>query len=66
VAVEPIVDYEQELSQQWQRKTGKTVSKKKTNKKRPKPYALKIGWNIGSPMEELEKILKELKGSATL
>jgi hypothetical protein len=25
-----------------------------------------IGWNIGPPMKELEKILKELKGSATL
>ena len=25
-----------------------------------------IGWNTGPPMEELEKILKELKGSATL
>jgi hypothetical protein len=25
-----------------------------------------IGWNIGPPMEELEKVLKELKGSATL
>jgi hypothetical protein len=25
-----------------------------------------IGWNIGPPMEELEKVPKELKGSATL
>ena len=25
-----------------------------------------IGWNTGSPMEELEKVTKELKGSATL
>jgi len=25
-----------------------------------------IGWNIGSPMEKLEKAPKELKGSATL
>ena len=25
-----------------------------------------IGWNTGSPMEELEKVPKELKGSATL
>ena len=25
-----------------------------------------IGWNTGRPMEELEKVLKELKGSATL
>jgi hypothetical protein len=25
-----------------------------------------IGWNTGSPMEELEKEPKELKGSATL
>jgi hypothetical protein len=25
-----------------------------------------IGWNTGSPMEELEKVSKELKGSATL
>jgi hypothetical protein len=25
-----------------------------------------IGWNTGPPMEELEKVLKELKGSATL
>jgi hypothetical protein len=25
-----------------------------------------IGWNTGPPMEELEKIPKELKGSATL
>jgi hypothetical protein len=25
-----------------------------------------IGWNTGSPMEELEKAPKELKGSATL
>jgi hypothetical protein len=25
-----------------------------------------IGWNTGSPMKELEKIPKELKGSATL
>ena len=25
-----------------------------------------IGWNTGSPMEEIEKVLKELKGSATL
>jgi hypothetical protein len=24
-----------------------------------------IGWNIGPPMEELEKVPKELKGSAT-
>jgi hypothetical protein len=24
-----------------------------------------IGWNTGSPMEELEKVPKELKGSAT-
>jgi hypothetical protein len=25
-----------------------------------------IGWNIGPPMEELEKVPKELKASATL
>jgi hypothetical protein len=25
-----------------------------------------IGWNTGTPMEELEKVPKELKGSATL
>jgi hypothetical protein len=25
-----------------------------------------IGWNTGLPMEELEKIPKELKGSTTL
>jgi hypothetical protein len=25
-----------------------------------------IGWNTGPPMEELEKVTKELKGSATL
>jgi hypothetical protein len=25
-----------------------------------------IGWITGPPMEELEKVLKELKGSATL
>jgi hypothetical protein len=25
-----------------------------------------IGWNTGPPMEELEKLPKELKGSATL
>jgi hypothetical protein len=25
-----------------------------------------IGWNTGLLMEELEKVLKELKGSATL
>jgi hypothetical protein len=25
-----------------------------------------IGWNTGSPVEELEKAPKELKGSATL
>jgi hypothetical protein len=25
-----------------------------------------IGWNTGSSAEELEKVLKELKGSATL
>ena len=25
-----------------------------------------IGWNTGSPMDELEKVPKELKGSATL
>jgi hypothetical protein len=25
-----------------------------------------IGWNIEPPMEEVEKVLKELKGSATL
>jgi hypothetical protein len=25
-----------------------------------------IGWITGSPMEELEKVTKELKGSATL
>jgi hypothetical protein len=25
-----------------------------------------IGWNIGHPMEELEKVLKELKSSVTL
>jgi hypothetical protein len=25
-----------------------------------------IGWNIGPLMKELEKVLKELKGSATL
>jgi hypothetical protein len=25
-----------------------------------------IGWNTGLPMEELEKVPKELKGSATL
>jgi hypothetical protein len=24
-----------------------------------------IGWNTGPPMEELEKVPKELKGSAT-
>jgi hypothetical protein len=27
---------------------------------------LTIGWNTGPPMEELEKVPKELKGSATL
>jgi hypothetical protein len=27
---------------------------------------LSIGWNTGPPMEELEKVTKELKGSATL
>jgi hypothetical protein len=27
---------------------------------------LSIGWNTGPPMEELEKVPKELKGSATL
>jgi hypothetical protein len=27
---------------------------------------LAIGWNTGPPMEELEKVPKELKGSATL
>jgi len=25
-----------------------------------------IGWNTGPPMEELEKVPKELKGAATL
>jgi hypothetical protein len=25
-----------------------------------------IGWNTGPPTEELEKVLKELRGSATL
>jgi hypothetical protein len=25
-----------------------------------------IGWNTGPPMEELEKVPKKLKGSATL
>jgi hypothetical protein len=25
-----------------------------------------IGWNTGLPMEDLEKVAKELKGSATL
>jgi hypothetical protein len=25
-----------------------------------------IGWNTGTPMEKLEKVPKELKGSATL
>ena len=25
-----------------------------------------IGWNTGPPMEELEKVPKELKGSVTL
>jgi hypothetical protein len=25
-----------------------------------------IGWNSGPPMEELEKVSKELKGSATI
>jgi hypothetical protein len=25
-----------------------------------------IGWNTGPPMEELEKVSKDLKGSATL
>jgi hypothetical protein len=25
-----------------------------------------IGWNTGPPMEELDKVSKELKGSATL
>jgi hypothetical protein len=25
-----------------------------------------IGWNTGPPVEELEKVFKELKGSATL
>jgi hypothetical protein len=25
-----------------------------------------LGWNTGPPMEELEKVHKELKGSATL
>jgi hypothetical protein len=25
-----------------------------------------IGWNAGPPIEELEKVPKELKGSATL
>jgi hypothetical protein len=25
-----------------------------------------IGWNTGSPVEELEKVLKEFRGSATL
>jgi hypothetical protein len=25
-----------------------------------------VGWITGPPMEELEKVLKELKGSATL
>jgi hypothetical protein len=25
-----------------------------------------IGWNTGTPMEELEKVPKELKGSAIL
>jgi hypothetical protein len=25
-----------------------------------------IGWNTGPPVEELEKVPKELKGSATL
>jgi hypothetical protein len=27
---------------------------------------LSIGWNTGTPMEELEKVPKELKGSVTL
>jgi hypothetical protein len=27
---------------------------------------LSIGWNTGPPMKELEKVPKELKGSATL
>jgi hypothetical protein len=27
---------------------------------------LSIGWSTGPPMEELEKVSKELKGSATL
>ena len=27
---------------------------------------LAIGWNTGSPMEDIEKVPKELKGSATL
>jgi hypothetical protein len=29
-------------------------------------FRQKNGWNTGSPMEELEKVPKELKGSATL
>jgi hypothetical protein len=29
-------------------------------------YRSGFGWNTGPPMEELEKVPKELKGSATL
>ena len=29
-------------------------------------WRLIMGWNTGPPMEELEKVPKELKGSATL
>ena len=35
-------------------------------KHRSRCSQLAIGWSTGPPMEELEKVLKELKGSATL
>jgi hypothetical protein len=59
-------------------KLGKGITfemqvKNKFNKKQKKALKHKsgcsqsaIGWNTGPPVEELEKVPKELKGSATL
>jgi hypothetical protein len=54
----------------FQDSQGYTETKTKNRERERRKYECEsenvIGWSTGPPMEEIEKIPKELKGSATL
>jgi hypothetical protein len=54
------------LEEQLRTHSMKIVTQKVQVKYRTRCSQSSIGWNTESPVEELDKVSKELKGSATL